>query len=142
MKWALSFLAFALALCTVGVVVARAVRRHDAATALRVRAERADDTFEAFCSSFARLPVSEPVLRAVYSALSTRLTGGPVPPRRFDRIWLDQGIEWPDELEELLRPAASPLGLDVIVSPAEFEKLHTVGDVVHWLERQQRAGTV
>lgn len=142
MGWWIRFLGFALLLCLGGYVLAITMRRRAAAHRARLVAERAGDTFEHFRVSLMPVDAPDALLHAVYSALSLQLPEGTVPPRRFDELERHQGIEFPDEVTDLLDTAVRPLGYHVDLSPKEFAKLRTVGDLVDWLARQHPASAV
>jgi hypothetical protein len=110
----------------------RTKRRHQ-----RIRRDRAGEDYDTFNASFAADHVEGAVTRVVYeffahgSAVASELA-----PRRMDRLWKDQGVDYPEELADVLTDFFTPLGMPRRVRPSEILELRTVGDVVLWLDRE------
>jgi hypothetical protein len=105
-----------------------------------VRAGRSSESYDTFRNSFGRELKHEAAATVVYSALARSSDGGPdIPPRRRDRLWKDQGIDYPEELAEYLSAWLGELGVRRTVDPTEILDLRTVGDAVLWLDQHCRS---
>jgi hypothetical protein len=112
----------------------------DARSRRRLAAARAEESICEFARSFDR-QTDTWVIRAVYEELSQYLTidGRPIPVRRHDRWDEDLRIDSGD-FEDIAEDAAFRAGrtLDDCSANPLYGKVHTVGDLVSFLEHQPR----
>lgn len=126
----------AAALVALGAALIAAVRAFQARRLEHLRRLRASENIDTFLASFAAERVNDQVIQVVYDYLSDLGHGFPIAPRRLDHLWKDQGIDYPEELAEVLSVLLGRLGQAREVRPVEVEDLRTVADVVKWLHGQ------
>jgi hypothetical protein len=135
------FFTTALVLALGGAGLIASLRWYDRRRYVRIRRERTGENYETFNASFAGDNATDAVTRAVYDFFAHGCAAAPeLAPRRTDRLWKDQGIDYPEELAEVLTQLFGKLGVSGTVRPTEILDLRSVGDVVVWLDRQ--AGSV
>ena len=135
----MSLLGATAVLATAGATLIAGLRARDRRRFERLRQERAGESYATFRAAFAGEGVGEGVMATVYDFFARGTAAGPeIAPRRTDRLWLDQGVDFPEELAEVLTQLLANLGVPRSVSPAEIVDLRTVDDVVRWQEAQVR----
>jgi hypothetical protein len=130
----LDLLPLVLGLPVVGAALIAALRARERRRLASTRADRASENATTFRLACADIGVSGTVADVVYDFFARENTPVEIAPRLTDRLWKEQGIDYPEELADVLTTLVGRIGAAGIVEPAEISGLRTVGDVATWLQ--------
>lgn len=131
----MSLLPLAVVLAVGGALIA-GLRVRDRRRRDQVRAERAAENSATFQNECVARGISGPVAAVVYDFFAREDVLVEVAPRMSDRLWKDQGIDYPGELAEVLTTLVARLGRPERVQSAQVIELRSVGDVATWLQQR------